>query len=135
MSTQDALDRALDDLAAGRAPATEAGRAIAEAARCYFGTPAGAAMRRRQATQERDRVLIELARVHFNALPSVRARARAILNAARRYEAIGWLRDRNAVTNPRPPESVEGMVWAVLKAWPDMPSNTVLRDLLASAGL
>ena len=38
----------------------------------------------------------------------------AILTAARRYQAIGWLRDRHGVVNPRPPGSVEGVLWAAL---------------------
>lgn len=133
MSTWDEIDLAIAALSAGRAPEPNAGRAIAEAARCYFGTPAGEAMRRRQATQERDRLLLDLAARHFNALPSVRAKARAVLTSGRRYEATGWLRERHAIACP--PHRIgkpEGHIWAALKACPDLPSDTLLRDLLAN---
>lgn len=134
MSSRAALDQALEDLSAGRLPDPEAGRQIAELARAMAQTSTGAAMLKRRAIQERDRRLVDLAAQHFARLPGVRAKARAVLTAARRYETSGWRRDRNAVTNPRPPESVECMFWAVLKAWPDLPSDTVMRDLLANTG-
>ena len=133
MSSQDEIDRACADLTAGHAPEPEAGRRVAELARAHLGTHAGQALLKRRAVQERDRLLLDLAARHFDALPSVRAKARAVVTAARRYEASAWLRDRNAVTNPRPPESVAGMVWAVLKAWPDLPAERRLHDLLSNS--
>lgn len=132
MSTRAALDLALDDLSAGRAPEPEAGRRVAELARAHLRTDAGQAMQKRLAVQQRDQLLVGLAAQHFAGLSSVRATARVILTAAGRYQASGWLRDRQAVTCPRPPESVEGMFWAALKAWPDLPSDTVIRNLLAN---
>ena len=134
MSTQDEIEAACIALTADRAPDPEAGRQVAELARAHLRTEAGQAVLKRRAILERDRLLVDLARAHFEALPSVRAKARAILTAARRYEASGWLRDRNAVTNPRPAESVAGMVWAALKAWPDLPSERRFHDLLSSPG-
>lgn len=134
MPTRAAIDLALDDLAAGRAPDAEAGRRIAELARAMAQTDAGAAMLKRRAILERDHLLLELAACHFDALPSVRAQARAILTAAQRYEASGWRHDHHAAACPRPPESIEGLIWAALKAWPDLPSDTTLRDLLAITG-
>lgn len=133
MSTTAALDLALDDLAAGRAPDPDAGRGVAELYRIMAETDAGTAILKRRAVQERDRLLLDLAAQHFAGLRSVRARARAVLTAARRYQAIGWLRDRNAATCPRQPESVAGMVWAVLKAWPDLPAERRLHDLLSNS--
>ena len=136
MSTTAALDRALDDLDAGRAPEPEAGRLVAEAASAYLGTDAGQALLKRRAIQNRDHLLLDLAAQHFAGLPSLRAKARAILTAALRYQTSGWRHDRHAMTCP--PHRVgtpQGLIWQALKAWPDLPSDTVLRDLLASAGL
>ena len=133
MSTTAALDQAFDDLSAGRAPDPEAGRRVAELARAHLQTDAGAAMLKRRAVQERDGLLVELARQHFAHLPSVRAQARAILTAARRYEAAGWLRERHAIVCP--PHRIgtpQGAVWAVLTVWPDLPSGTALRELLSN---
>lgn len=132
MSTTAPLDQALADLAAGRAPDPDAGRRVAELARAMAGTDAGQATLKRGAVQERDRLLVDLAARHFARLPSVRAQARAILTAARRYEVSGWLRDRNSVTNPRPPESVEAALWRILKALDTLPSDRHLRELLAN---
>lgn len=131
MLTRAALEAACDDLAAGCLPELEAGRRVAELARAMARTDAGAAMLRRRAVQERDKLLIELAAQHFERLPSVRAQARAVLAAARRYQASGWLRDRGAVTNPRPDGSTEALLWAALKAWPGLPSDKHLRNYLA----
>ena len=132
MSTHDEIEQACIDLAAGRALDPEAGRRVAELAKAMAATDAGVALLKRRAILERDRLLLKLAAQHFAGLHSVRATARAILTKARRYETSGWLRDRNAVTNPRPPESIAGMVWAVLKAWPDLPSERRLHDLLSN---
>ena len=132
MSSHHALDLALADLAAGRAPDPEAGRRVAELAHAMAQSDAGVAMLKRRAVQERDQLLVDLAAQHFAGLPSVRAEARAILTAARRYEASGWLRDLNSVTNPRPPESVEAELWHILKALDTLPSDRHLRELLAN---
>lgn len=135
MSSTADLDQALSDLAAGRAPDVEAGRRIGELARAMARTEAGAAMLKRRGVLERDRLLLDLAAQHFARLPSVRAQARALLTAARRYEASGWLRDRGAITNPRPPGSIEARLWAALKAWPEMPSDKHLRNYLAKTAV
>ena len=132
MSTRADLEAALDDLTAGRAPDPEAGRQIAELARAMAGTDAGAAMLKRRAVQERDKLLIELAAQHFARLPSVRAKARAVRTAARRYQASGWRHDQHAIANPRPPTSIEAALWLALKASNDMPSDRHLRELLAN---
>ena len=86
MSAHATLDRALDDLAAGRAPEPEAGRRVAELARAMVQTDAGAALLKRRAVQERNHVIIELARAHFDALPSVRGQSREVLRVASRYQ-------------------------------------------------
>ena len=133
MSTQEDIEAACIDLAAGKAPEPEAGRRVAELARAMAQTVAGAAMLKRRAILDRDRLLLDLAARHFGALSSVRAKARAILTAARRYEVTGWHHDQHATTCP--PHRIgkpEALIWQVLKASPGLPSDTVLRNLLAN---
>ncbi len=135
MSTRAALDQALADLAAGRAPEPKAGRHVAALAHAMAQTDTGAAMLRRHAVQERDKLLVDLARAHFNALPSVRAQVRAILTAARRYEATGWHHDQHAMTcPPRRIGKPEGLIWQALKCWPDMPGERLLHEILSASG-
>ena len=133
MPTRAAIDLALDDLSAGRAPEPDAGRRVAELARAHLRTDAGQALRKRQAVQQRDRLLLDLAAQHFSDLSSTRAKARAGLTAARCYQASGWRHDQHAITCP--PHRIgtpEGLIWRALKAWPDLPSDTTMRDLLAN---
>lgn len=135
MSTAATLDQALDDLAAGRAPEQEAGRRVARLARAMAQTDAGAALLRRHAVQERDHHLIDLARQHCGDLQDVRPKVRRILQWARRYQATGWPRDQHAMTCP--PHRLgkpEGLIWAALKCWPDMPGERLLHEILSVSG-
>ena len=113
MSTAAALDQALADLTAGRAPDPVAGRRIAELARAMAATDAGAAMLKRQGVVERDKLLLDLARLHCADLRDVRPKVRRILQWARRYQASGWRHEQHAIACPthrigKP----EGLVWA-----------------------
>ena len=135
MSTQDEIVRACADLDAGHPVDLEAGRRVAELARAMVQTDAGAALLKRRGVLERDRLLLDLAAQHFADLRAIRAKARAILTAATRYQASGWRHEQHATSCPthrigKP----EALIWQALKASPSLPSDTVLRDLLASAG-
>ena len=132
MSTQDDLNRALDNLTAGRPPDPEAGRRVADLARAMAQTDAGAALLKRRAVQERNHVIIELARAHFDALPSVRGQSREVLRVASRYQCGRWRHDRLRATNPYQRGSAEALLWAALKAWPHLPSQRKLQDLLSN---
>jgi hypothetical protein len=74
--------------------------------------------------RERDRLIRELARVHFPALASVKARATRIASMAHRYASASWARDREKVACPshlrgRP----EQLLWQAMKAHPAFPSS------------
>ena len=130
------LDSACDDLAAGRLPAEAGRRLILRAARSFAETPSRQrhAMWRQEGIRERDRLLVELAEKHCRDLPDIRPKVRRIIQWACRYESSGWRHDRLATTCPahrigKP----EGVIWAVLKAWPKMPRERQLHEILSTS--
>ncbi len=134
MSTRTAIEQACDDLAAGHAPDPEAGRRIAELYRAMAETDAGVAMLKRRAMLDRDRLLIELARKYCGDLQDVRPKVRRILIWARRYEVSGWRYEQHATGCPaRRIGKPEGLIWAALKAWPDMPGERRLHEILSAS--
>ena len=134
MSTTAALDLALDDLAAGRAPEPEAGRRVAALARTMAGTDAGAALLKRRGVVERDKLLIYLARHHCADLRDVRPKVRRILQWANRYEASGWRHEQHAIAcPPHRTGKPEGLIWAAMKAWPELPGDRRLHEILSGS--
>ncbi len=137
MSTQDALDRALDDFAAGRLPDETGRRLIIRAAQYFMDTSSQGrdTMFRLEAIRERDGLLVELARKHCGDLRDIRPKVRRILQWAFRYETSGWRRDRYATACPahrigKP----EGAIWEILKTWPKMPGERRLHEILTNSG-
>ncbi len=136
MSTRTTLKQAYTDLACGRLPDEAGRRLVVRAARSFLETPSRArdAMLRQEAIRERDRLLIKLALDHYADLPGVRAKARRILGLGRLYEVSGWRRDEHATTCPAHRIGTpEGALWAVLKAWSQLPGERRLREILSTS--
>ena len=134
MSTQDALDRACDDFAAGRVLDDAGRRLLLRAAQSFAETPSRQrdAMLRQEDIRKRDHILCDLATGHCGGLKGVRPKANQIAAWARRYEGCGWKRDKYAATCPdhitgRP----EGLIWQALKAHPSFPRDRQLREIIA----
>jgi hypothetical protein len=83
---------------------------------------------------ERDRLLVALRQQHFPAL-SVNAAALTIAALTRRYEAIGWPRDRDAeAIPPRLDHTPEGIIWRILAAGQTVPRWRQLLSILQRQG-
>ena len=103
-STQDALDRALDDFAAGRALDDLGRRLLLRAARGFAAMPSRhrAAVLHQEGLRARDRFIVELAEKHCGGLKAVKPKADKIAGWARRYEGVGWKRDKHATSCSSP---------------------------------
>ena len=134
MPTQDALDRAVDDFAAGRALDDTSHRLVARAARAFAAMPGRqrAAVLYQEGIRARDRFIAELAETHCDGLRGVKPKADKIAAWARTYEGTAWIRDKLSTSCPdnitgRP----EAMIWRALKAHPIFPRDRQLREILA----
>ncbi len=134
MTTQDALDRALDDFAAGRALDEASHRLVLRAGRCFAAMPSRhrAAVLHQEGLRARDCFIVELAEKHCGGLKAVKPKADKIAAWARGYEGCGWGRDKHATSCPdyitgRP----EALIWRALKAHPNFPRDRQLREILA----
>jgi hypothetical protein len=88
---------------------------------------------RRFGRRERDRFIRQLAAEYFAEEPSNRAKAEAVLAAARQYAAIGWLRHRGSVTCH---DSIRGtaqeLLWRAMKAHKKFPDSvSMVEKILA----
>lgn len=138
MSTQDALDRALDDFAAGRALDEASHRLVVRAGRSFAAMPSRhrASVLHQEGLRARDRLIIEIATRHCGGLKGVKPKADRIAAWARTYEGTGWLRDKHATSCPDGlRERPEGLIWRALKAHPVFPRDRRLREIIAWATL
>ena len=136
MPTQDALDRAVDDFAAGRALDDTSHRLVARAARAFAAMPGRqrAAVLYQEGIRARDRFIAELAETHCGGLRGVKPKADKIAAWARRYEGAGWVRDKHATSCPgHLRERPEGLIWRALKAHSVFPRDRRLREIIARA--
>ena len=128
MSTTAALDRACDDLAAGRLPDEAGRRAIVEAVECSIERDAGL---HRKARAERDRLIVEFANQYAAHLESARAKAAFISKIGRKYQAGRWRFHRDRLRLPDElRETPELFAWRVLKTSGEFPGYEKIRKLL-----
>ncbi len=129
------LEAAFAELAKGHLPDAENRALIVQMGRTFIARPSRARDElRRTAKAERNKLLLELAQEHCADLRGIRPKVRRILSWARRYEVSGWRHDRHATTCPahrigKP----EGIIWCALKAWPGMPGERRLHEILSTS--
>ena len=88
---------------------------------------------RRLGRRERDRFIRQLTVEYFSGESGNRAKAGAVLAAARQYAAIGWLRHRGSVTCP---DSIRGtaqeLMWQAMKSHKKFPDSvSMIEKILA----
>jgi hypothetical protein len=88
---------------------------------------------RRFGRRKRDRFIRQLVVEYFPGESSNRAKAGAVLAAARQYAAIGWLRYRGSVTCP---DSIRGtaqeLMWQTMRAHKKFPDSvSMIEKILA----
>jgi hypothetical protein len=88
---------------------------------------------RRFGRRERDRFIRQLAAEYFSGESGNRAKAEAVLAAARQYAAIGWLRHRGSVTCLDGIRgTAQGLMWQAMKAHKKFPDSvSMIEKILA----
>jgi len=135
-SPSERLDALADEIRAGRSLNTDDARFVARVLRTFVETPSRGrdALLRQEAIRERDAHLVALARERCSDLKEIRPKVRRILALAHRYQATAWVRERHAVACPADRlGKPEAHLWAALRAFPELPGERRLHEILTAS--